>query len=166
MSTAVENRASSPWNKRLGQPWHSAILALVGVVCALVTFANWRATDEFLASSVTAEGTVVSQLRDGGYLYPVVGYHDARGVEHQIRARTSPAFEPLMLQQKVTVRYVPATPALARIDNFWELWLDTAVSMLLAAAFFAGALFLWGLRQNLYSLDAEGCGPAQSPGTA
>ncbi len=152
MSHPAVRKTPALWSRRLGQPWHSAILALVGVVCGLIALGNWRATDQFLADSVPADGMVVEQSRDGSTLYPVVAFRDTHGIEHRVRARTSPAIAPLMLQQKVGVRYLQAMPERASIDGFWELWIDTVVSALLAAAFLGGALLLWAMREDFYSL--------------
>ncbi|GEM_PF-2873637 len=157
MQIAEDFSAQKVWSRRIGQPWHSVTLALVGIACVAFAVSQWRATSSVLANTTETVGSVIAQEHVGARSYPVVAFLDAQGGLHELRAQTSSMSAPLAPGQQVSVRYVPGAPGQAYINSFWELWLTTVMNAVLAVAFLGGALFLWFLRSDIYSLgDAAG----------
>lgn len=96
----------------------------IGLMGAAVYFA--LATQSFLATAVTAEGTVLALERsrsgDSNSLRPRVAFTDAEGNRREFVSSVGSSFANFQRGDAVRVFYQPDDPERARIDSFLHLW--------------------------------------------
>lgn len=143
------------WNKTLGQPWHSVILAVVGVVFALLAMQDWSSTSERMAVSTEVEGIVVDYVEGAGRIYPMVQYHDHQGRLYTVQAATAVGEADKRPFATMSVLYPSDAPADGKVASLWDVWTPTLRGAILAITFLAGALFLWSRRADIYTLDGK-----------
>lgn len=141
------------WQRTLGQPWHSLILAIVGVVFSLVALQDWSEAAGRMAASVEVEGIVIDYAQRDGKRYPVVQYYDAAGQLYTVQAAMAVTAEQMQDFATMAVIYPEASAANGEVTSYWDVWMSTLRNALLAIVFLAGALFLWSRRGDIYSLD-------------
>lgn len=143
------------WNKTLGQPWHSLILAIVGMVFALLATQDWRDAASRMAASVEVEGIVIEHVLRDGQHYPVVQYYDLFGHLYTVQSAVSVDEGDIKDFATMSVIYPDSSAANGQVTSYWDVWMSTIRNTLLSLAFLAGALFLWAVRSDIYTLDGK-----------
>lgn len=155
MQQAVHLSHHVDWHKTLGQPWHSLILAVVGIVFALLATQDWQATAARMAGTVEVEGIVIDYaVRDGRH-YPVLQYYDQFDQLYTVQSTVGLAETEVRAYATMSVIYPEASPANGEVTSFWDVWMSTIRNGILALVFLAGALFLWAVRAEIYTLDGK-----------
>jgi hypothetical protein len=132
--------------ERLIRLFLGSVFALVGVGLLVGAAISYRQTQQFLTHSIQATGTVISLERgvsrnsDGetSVTYtPVVRYAAADGQEHRFASSMSSSPPAYQVGQEVSVRYDPAPPFKAEINDFLSLNFGTLICGLMGTIFAA-----------------------------
>ena len=124
------------------------MLALPGMVLAIVGGVWWFNVYRFVQSAEHAEGTVIELVESsgnkGGRIYsPVVEYTDSLGQQHKYRSNTSSNPSPYSVGDKVPILYDRDRPDSANIDHWLYLYLFPLVCFGCAAADILFVMFLF-----------------------
>jgi hypothetical protein len=124
------------------------MIALPGIVLAIVGGVWWFNVHRFVQSAERAEGTVIELVESsgnkGGRIYsPVVEYTDSLGQQHKYRSNTSSNPSPYSVGDKVPILYDRDRPDSANIDHWLYLYLFPLVCFGFAAADILFVMFLF-----------------------
>ena len=124
------------------------ILALPGIVFAIVGGVWWFNVHRFVQSAEHAEGTVIelveSSGNQGGRTFsPVVEYTDHQGKQHKYRSNVNSNPSPYSVGDKVSILYDRDHPSSATIDHWLYLYLFPLVFGIIAAADLLFVMFLF-----------------------
>ena len=133
-----------------------------------IGFAAWLAGEQlaFRATATRVEGTVVehdlrvttSSTRERlrgqresqtTYVYLVVEYADDAGDVHRVTSATGSGRPVRAVGEKIGVFFDPASPAVARIDHFLEVWFNSLLVLCMTAGVYViGFLIARKLRRK------------------
>lgn len=112
------------------------LIGLAALMGAWMLYSNAR---QFVATAVTAEGTVVELVRsrssDSTTYAPRVTFTDAQGRAHAFTSRTSSNPPAYHVGETVRVLYRAESPQQARIDGFFSLWGGALIVGILGSVF-------------------------------
>ena len=126
------------------------VFTIIGALMLMGTFFLFKSTNDFLKTSITAQGTVINLLptyssssSDNSITYkPLVEFTDKNGNPYEFASSTSSNPPSYNVGEAVEVLYNPQSPHDAKIKGFFSLWGGATILGILGLVFFlVGAAF-------------------------
>lgn len=106
------------------------VFSLIGIGLLLGAYLFYQHTQNFLKKAIRAEGEIVALIpsEDAGTHTPQVSFQTQKGEIIDFTSNIgSSSYDETDIGKKVTVLYLPENPQTARLQNFWNLWLNPIV---------------------------------------
>ncbi len=118
--------------------------SIVGILLLTGTFFMYESTNEFLKTSITAEGKVIDLLQsrsssssDNSITYkPLVRFIEKKGTKIEFTSSTSSNPPSYHVGEKVEVLYNPESPNNAKIKGFFSIWGGVTIVGTIGLVFF------------------------------
>ncbi len=134
------------------------VFTIIGIGMLVGAFFMYKSANEFLETSITAEGTVIDLLRsrsssssDNSITYkPLVEFTEKEGNRIEFSSSTSSNPPSYSVGEKVEVLYNPESPNKAKIKGFFSIWGGVTIVGILGFVFFTigSSIFLFDKKKS------------------